>query len=148
MGNPQYRWRQGEKKSEWFYDKKMCLLHCKQHRTLEEPVYLYKRIRIPDGWVPLIMQTPYEEFRWKVKAFFATRQEEGDWTLQKGEWFDLPKDCLHQYKKMIQRGYDLADCWGTEHYLVMRRLLGERHRLYSLKLGRAFAKYLKVNENA
>jgi hypothetical protein len=34
---------------------------------------------------------------------------------------------------MLREGYDVADCWGTTHYLLMRRLWGDRKRQYFLK---------------
>ncbi|XP_056003362.1 uncharacterized protein LOC130049565 [Ostrea edulis] len=61
MAKPQYAWKQEGKKSTWFWDKQMCLMHCKQHKTSTHPVYLYKRIVIPDGWVPFIRKTKYQD---------------------------------------------------------------------------------------
>ena len=131
MVKPQYAWKQEGKKSVWFWDKQMCLMHCKQRKTSTHPLYLYKRIVIPDGWVPFIRKTKYQEFRWKVKAFWGLmgRQDEGDWTLIDSPWYDNEKACLHHFKDMINGGYDVADCWGTRHYLVMRRRLVPRRTL-------------------
>jgi hypothetical protein len=69
-----------------------------------------------------------------VKAHFATREEKGDWTLLESPWFQKVKPCLHDFKNMMREGYDVADCWGTRHYLEMRRRLGDDHkRQYFLK---------------
>ena len=29
---------------------------------------------------------------------------------------------------MLREGYDVADCWGTTHYLVMRRVLEDHQK--------------------
>jgi hypothetical protein len=84
---------------------------------------------IPDGWAPLIVKSKYQSFRWIVKAHLAIRgPQEPDWTLLKGPWFQNPKNCLRYFKNMLREGYDVADCWGTTHYLVMRRRLGSDHK--------------------
>jgi hypothetical protein len=129
MDRPQYAWKQVGKKSVWFSDKKMCLMHCKQHKTSTDPVYLYKRVPMPS--TRFILKSKYEDFRWKVKAYFAFRQRESDWTLLKSKWFDDANACLRDFKDL--KGYDVADCWGTTHHLVMRRVLGDRKRQYFLK---------------
>ena len=92
-----------------------------------DPVYLYKRVPMPSTL--FILKSKYEDFRWKVKAYFAFRQRESDWTLLKSKWFDDANACLRDFKDL--KGYDVADCWGTTHYLVMRRRLGDdRKRQY------------------
>ena len=112
----------------WFRDKEQCLKHCEQHKS-DGDVYLYKRVVIPHGWVPFIVRSKYQSFRWKVKAHLARRGPQGpDWTLLEGPWFQNAKNCLHHFKNMLREGYDVADCWGTTHYLVMRRRLGDDHK--------------------
>ena len=112
----------------WFRDKEQCLKHCAQHKS-EGDVYFYKRVLIPHGWVPFIVRSKYQSFRWKVKAHLARRgPQEPDWTLLEGPWFQNPKNCLRHFKNMLREGYDVADCWGTTHYLVMRRRLGDDHK--------------------
>ena len=135
MAKVEYAWKQaGQKKSEWFLDKTQCLNHCKEHKT-EGHVYLYKRLLIPNGWLPYLVKTAYQSFRWKVKAYWGVkeRRHEPAWTLKASPWFDNHKNCLRHFKDMLQEGYDVVDCWGTRHYLVMRRLLGQRKRLLCLK---------------
>lgn len=127
MGKTQYAWKQTGKKSAWFSDKKMCLMHCNQHKVSQEPVYLYKRILVVHGSLPFILKTQYQDFCWKVKAYNTFRQHESEWTLIKSPWFDNVKECLRDFKGM--KGYDVADCWGTQHYLMMRRRLVERRTL-------------------
>lgn len=85
------------------------------------------------------MNTKYQDFRWKVNAYWGFRQHEPDWTLIEYPCFDNPKDCLRHFKDRLQEGYDVADCWRIRHYLVMQRLIGERRRLYCLQLGEYFA---------
>jgi hypothetical protein len=135
MGKPQYAWKQnGTIKRGWFRDKETCLKHYEQHKS-DGPVYLYKRVVIPLGWVPFIVRSKYQSFRWKVKAHLSIRgSQEPDWTLLEGPWFQNAKNCLRHFKNMVREGYDVADCWGTTHYLVMRRRLwGDRKRQYFLK---------------
>ena len=129
MGKPQYAWKQnGEMKRGWFPDKETCLRHCKRHKS-DGPVHLYKRVLIPQGWVPFIVRSKYQSFRWVVKAHLAIKApDEPDWTLLKGPWFQTPKICLHHFKNMLREGYDVADCWGTTHYLVMRRVLEDHQK--------------------
>jgi hypothetical protein len=63
LSKPQYDWKQnGTMKREWFPDKKTCVKHCEQH-NLNGPVYLYKRVVIPTGWVPFILKSKYQSFR-------------------------------------------------------------------------------------
>ena len=79
MGKPQYAWKQnGAMKRRWFPDKDTCLRHCERHKS-DGPVHLYKRVSIPQGWVPFIVRSK-------------------------------------------------ADCWGTTHYLVMRRVLEDHQK--------------------
>jgi hypothetical protein len=90
---------------------------------------------IPHGWVPFIVRSKYQSFHWKIKAHLAIRgPQEPDWTLLEGPWFQNAKNCLRHFKNMVREGYDVADCWGTTHYLVMRRRLwSDRKRQYFLK---------------
>jgi hypothetical protein len=100
----------------WFPDKKTCLKHCEQHKA-DGPMYLYKRIVIPDKWLPFLNK--YQSFRWEVKA---------DRTILIGPWFQNPKSCIRHFKNMLREGYDVADCCETTHYLVMRRVLRDHKR--------------------
>jgi hypothetical protein len=116
MANPQYAWKQdGIMKRGWFSDKETCLNHCEQHKT-DKPVYLYKRVVIPDGWTPFIMKSKYQSFRWKVKV---TQADQPDWTLLEAPSFLNARNCLRHFKKMLQVGHDMADGWETTYYLVM-----------------------------
>ena len=120
---PQYAWKQDVKKRGWFPDKETCLnhyeQHCEQHGEQhgDKPVYLYKRVVIPDGWTPSIMKSNYESFRWQVKV---TQPDQPDWTLVHGPSFQNPKNCLRHFKKMLQVGFDVPT---PTYYLVMRRCL-------------------------
>jgi hypothetical protein len=126
MGIPQYAWKQnGAMKRGWFRDKEQCLKHCEQHKS-ERPVYLYRRVLISHWWFPIIVRSKYQSFRCKVKAHLARRGPHGpDWTLLEDPWFQNPKNC--HFKNMLREGYDVANCWGTTHYLVMLRLHGDDH---------------------
>jgi hypothetical protein len=125
MAKPQYAWKQeGIIKRELFPDKETCLKHCEELKT-DKPVYLYKRVVIPDGWTPFIMKSKYQSFHWIVKA---TKADQPDRTLLEGRWFQNPKNCLRHFKNMLREGYDVADGWGTTYYLVMRLLLGDDHK--------------------
>ena len=129
MANPQYAWKQdGIMKRGWFPDKETCLKHCEQHKS-DKPVYLYKRVVIPDGWTPSITKN-YQSFRWEVKA---TRPDQPDSPLLaglwNGPWFETPKNCLRHFKNRLQDGFDVPDGYETTYYLVMRRCLEEKRPL-------------------
>ena len=96
----------------WFPDKETCLNHCEQHKT-EGPVYLYKRVVIPDGF-PFLTQK-YQSFHWEVKATPLHKRI--------GPWFQTPKKCLYHFKKKLQEGFEVPT---PTYYLVMRRLLPEQ----------------------
>jgi hypothetical protein len=126
QSKPQYAWKQeGIFKRGWFPDKETCLNHCEQHKK-DKPVYLYKRVVIPDGWTPFLTKK-YQNFRWEVKA---TRPDHPDSPLLaglwKGPWFQNPKICLHHFKNRLQDGFDVPDAYETTYCLVMRRLLPEQ----------------------
>jgi hypothetical protein len=112
-----------------FTDKETCLKYCEKLK-FDRPVYLYKRVLIPDGWLPFIMRSKYQSFCWKVKA---TRLDQPDRTLLIGPWFQTPKIYLRHFKNRLREEYDVADGWGTTNYLVMRRHLGDCKRHYFLK---------------
>ena len=121
MAKPQYAWKQEGNKRGWFPDKETCLNHCEQHKT-EGPVYLYKRVVIPDGF-PFLTQK-YQSFHWEVRA---TPPDQPYRTLLAASlWFQNSKNCLCHFKKKLQEGFDVPDGWGTTYYLVMRRLLPEQ----------------------
>jgi hypothetical protein len=105
----------------WFPDKETCLNHCEQHKT-DKPVYLYKRVVIPDGWTPSIVKWKYPSFRWQVKA---TQADQPDMTLLIGLWFETPKICLRHFKYRLQDGFHVplrlrGFCWRreTEGHLI------------------------------
>jgi hypothetical protein len=127
LSKSQYAWKQdGIMKRGWFPDKETCLKHCEQHKS-DRPVYLYKQVLIPGGWLPFLNK--YQSFRWQVKAHLAIRgPQEPDWTLLQGPWFQNPKNCLRHFKNMLREGYDMPDGCETTHYLVMRRLLRDHKR--------------------
>ena len=123
QSKPQYAWKQeGIFKRGWFPDKETCLNHCEQHES-DKPVYLYKRVVIPDGWTPFLTKK-YQSFRWEVKA---TRPDHPDNPLLaglwNGPWFQNPKICLHHFKQRLQEGFEVPT---PTYYLVMRRLLPEQ----------------------
>jgi hypothetical protein len=111
----------------WFPDKESCLKYCEKHK-FDRPVYLYKRVLIPDGWLPFINKC--HSCRWQVKV---TRQDQPDRILLIDPWFKTPKICLRHFKQRLREGYNVADGWETTHYLVMRRLLEHRNRHYFLR---------------
>jgi hypothetical protein len=120
QSKPQYAWKQnGSMKSGWFPDKETCLNHCEQHKT-EGPVYLYKRVVIPDGWTPFLTHN-YQSFHWEVKATKADQPDKS--LLAASLWFQNPKNCLCHFKKKLQEGFDVPNAYETTYYLVMRRLL-------------------------
>jgi hypothetical protein len=102
----------------WLPDKETCLKHCEQHKS-DGPVYLYKRMVIPDKGLPFLNK--YRSFRWEVRA-------KADRTILIGPWFQNPKSSLRHFKNMLQEGYNVADDCKTSHYLVMRRVLRDRKR--------------------
>jgi hypothetical protein len=120
MAKPQYAWKQnGTMERGWFPDKETCLNHCEEHKT-DQPVYLYKRVVIPDGWTPFLMTSKYQSFHWIVKA---TKADQPDRTLLASLWSQTLRGCLCHFKKKLQEGFDVPDGWGTTYYLVMRRRL-------------------------
>jgi hypothetical protein len=44
---------------------------------------------------------------------------------------------------MFRKDYDVANSWGTRHYLLIRRVLGDRKRLYFLKHMESLTLHLK-----
>jgi hypothetical protein len=127
MANPQYAWKQDVKRG-WFPDKETCLKHYEQHceQHCDKPVYLYKRVVIPDGWTPSITKK-YQSFRWGVIATRPDRTLQID--LWNGPWFQNDKRIhtlrrsLCDFKNRLQDGFDVPDGYETTYYLVMRRCL-------------------------
>jgi hypothetical protein len=99
-----------------------------QRKKLDRSAYLYKQLLISYRWTPFIVRSKYQSFRRIRKAHFTIPPVQLDWTLLKGPWFQTPKICLYHFKNVLRKGYDVANCWGTTHYILMQHDLGDRRR--------------------
>ena len=122
MAKPQYAWKQEGNKRGWFPDKETCLNHCEQHKS-EGPVYLYKRVVIPDGF-PFLTHK-YHGFRWEELS-----KDKPNRLFGQSPWFQTLRGCLCHFKKMLQekKYFGWTDDCETIHYLEMRRVLRDRKR--------------------
>lgn len=73
------------------------------------------------------METQVSQYKWKVLAWNSLRRNEKKWTLQEGQWFDKKEDCIADFKDKMKKGYSIADCWGSEEYLLKRRVMPQKY---------------------
>lgn len=77
------------------------------------------------------METQVKQYKWKILAWSALRLNKKKWTLQESPWFDQKKDCIANFKEKMKNGYDIADSWGSEEYLLKRRVMPRKYFLQS-----------------
>lgn len=69
------------------------------------------------------------EYKWKVLAWDCIRKDKKKWTLLESQWFDKKEDCISDFKEKMTQGYDIVDCWGSQEYLLKRRIMSKKYRL-------------------
>lgn len=74
------------------------------------------------------METIGKQYKWKILAWNALRNSDSKkWTLQESQWFDKKEDCIIDFKEKTRAGYDIADSWGSEEYLLKRRIMPKKY---------------------
>ena len=68
------------------------------------------------------------QYKWKVLAWYCIGKDKKKWAHLESQWFDKKEDCKTDFNKMTE-GYDVADCWGSEDYLLKRRIVPKKYRL-------------------
>lgn len=80
------------------------------------------------------MDSQRTQYKWKIVAWSALRlSKESDkktWTLQESQWFDRKADCINDFQTVIKHGFDIADSWGSEEYLLKRRVIPKKYSPY------------------
>ena len=56
--------------------------------------------------------------------------EKKTWVLQESHWFDRKADCIKDFQTVIKHGYDLANSWGSEVYLLKRKVMIKKYFPY------------------
>lgn len=68
-----------------------------------------------------------KQYKWKILAWSALRNSDNKkWTLQESKWFDKKQECINDFKEKMKNGYDVVDSWGSEEYLMKRRIMPRR----------------------
>lgn len=75
------------------------------------------------------MSKHFAQYKWKVLAWNCIGKDKKKWTLLESQWFDKKEDCITDFKEKMTEGYDVADCWGSEEYLLKRRIMSKKYRL-------------------
>lgn len=78
------------------------------------------------------METQEKQYKWKILAWNALRRNERKWTLLESQWFDKKEDCIADFKEKMKKGYSIADSWGSEEYILKRRIM-PKNTLHSSK---------------
>lgn len=73
------------------------------------------------------METQGKQYKWKIVAWNALRRNEKKWTLQESQWFNRKEECIANFKEKMKNGYDVADSWGSEEYLLKRRAMPRKY---------------------
>ena len=73
------------------------------------------------------MATQEKQYKWKILAWSALRKKEKNWTMQESQWFDRKEDCIVDFKEKMRNGYDIADSWGSEEYILKRRIMSKKY---------------------
>lgn len=75
----------------------------------------------------LKMETKEKQYKWKIVAWNALKNsDKKKWTLQESQWFDKKQTCMNDFKEKMKNGYDVVDSWGSEEYLMKRRIMPRR----------------------
>lgn len=74
------------------------------------------------------METKRKQYKWKILAWNALRNSDSKkWTLQESQWFDKKEDCIIDFKEKTRADYDITDSWGSEEYLLKRRIMPKKY---------------------
>jgi hypothetical protein len=80
------------------------------------------------------MDSQRTQYKWEIVAWSALRltkeSEKKTWVLQESHWFDRKADCIKDFQTVIKHGYDLADSWGSEVYLLKRKVMIKKYFPY------------------
>jgi hypothetical protein len=68
------------------------------------------------------MEYQQKQYKWELLAWSALKKDSKKSTLHKSDWFNRREDCIINFKEKIQRGYDIADSWGSEEYIIKRKV--------------------------
>jgi hypothetical protein len=67
------------------------------------------------------------QYKWKILAWDGIRRDKKMWTLIESQWFDKKKDCITDFRAKMIEGYDVADRWGTQEFLLKRRIMPRKY---------------------
>ena len=73
------------------------------------------------------MEALRKQYKWKILAWSAVRRNEKKWTLHESQWFSKKEDCIADFKENMRNGYDVADSWASEEYLLKRRIMPKKY---------------------
>jgi hypothetical protein len=71
------------------------------------------------------METQGKQYKWEILAWSAIRRDGKKWTLQESQWFNKKEDCITDFKQKMS--YDIVDSWGSEEYLLKRRVMPKKY---------------------
>lgn len=77
------------------------------------------------------MEYQQTQYKWEILAWSALKKDKEKWTLHESKWFNKKEDCIIDFKEKIQRGYGIVDSWGSEEYIIKRKVIPEKYRLRS-----------------
>lgn len=78
--------------------------------------------------VVIKMETKEKQYKWKIVAWSALKNSDNKtWTIQESQWFDKKQACINDFKENMKNGYDVADSWGSEEYLMKRCIMPRRY---------------------
>lgn len=69
------------------------------------------------------------QYKWKILAWNCIGRDQRKFTILEGEWFDKKEECVADFKETMRKGYDVADCWGSQGYLLKRRIMPKKYCL-------------------
>lgn len=74
------------------------------------------------------MERQTVQYKWKIIAWNALRKDDKNfdrktWTLNESRWFDSKRACIKDFKETTRNGYDIVDSWGTEEFLLKRKVM-------------------------
>lgn len=77
------------------------------------------------------MDSQRTQYKWEIIAWSAQRlqkeSEKKTWVLQESHWFDRKADCIKDFQTAIKHGYDIVDSWGSDEYLLKRRVMPKKY---------------------